>query len=146
MRPSDGRIHLWPAVVVVFLSILLTIGISSGVRLNAAPPPDFVALRVSSERADAAKASAYWELAVRVIQWKYNRVSGLPEQVPEDFKLPDATGKTTTSADRSAYWKKLREEWLRSENWHTTYGFDLSWLIRDVATLSHAVGNFVDHS
>ncbi len=143
MGPSDGRIRLWPVVVIGSLVILASIGITSGVRLKNAAPSDFAALRVSGQRADAEVAAAYWEKAVRVIQFKYTRASGLPEQVPEDFRLQYASGNTAPAAERAAYWNKLREEWLRAENWHTIYSFDLRWLLLDVVSFSRDLGNFV---
>jgi hypothetical protein len=83
---------------------------------------------------------------MRVIQWKYNRGTALPEQVPEEFRLPRDTDKAAIAqggAARSAYWAKLREEWLKPENWYTAYKFDLSWSVRTAQTMSQAVLSFI---
>jgi hypothetical protein len=81
-----------------------------------------------------------------VIQWKYVRTSALPEQAPAEFRIADDTGKAVDGASRLAYWSKLREIWLKAENWHTTYSFDMSWMTNDVQFMSRAILNFVrDH-
>ncbi len=145
MRPDDGRMSLWPLAVVGVIVVLAVASITPVRRLNPAPPSDFVALRSSANRSDASLAAGYWESAESVIQWKYSRTSTLPEEVPADFKLADHNG-TGNPAARSAYWAKLREEWLRADNWHTTYSFDASWIVVNVEALSHAVTSFVtDH-
>ena len=144
MRPSEGRIPLWPAAVVGFLVVIALSVISPTVRLNAEAPPDFVALHAPGVPANAATASAYWEIAVHAIQWKYNRGVRLPEQAPEDFRLLAASGKAATAEQRAAYWSKLREEWLRSENWHKIYTFDFSF-VHEAASLWHAMRSFITH-
>jgi hypothetical protein len=141
MRPTDGRTSLWPVGVVAVIVILSVASITPIVRLNTAPPSDFVALRSPAKGSDATKAAGYWEAAVSVIQWKYSRASALPEQVPADFRLAETSG--DSQAARAAYWTKLREEWLKADNWHTTVNFDLSWMIRDIQALLRAVTNFV---
>jgi hypothetical protein len=146
MRPDYGRMSLWPVGVVAVIVILAVASITPVVRLNSAPPSDFVALRSSAKSSDAARAAGYWDAAVSVVQWKYSRTSSLPEQVPVDFRLVDESGKGTNGdspAARAAYWEELREEWLKADNWHTTYSFDMSWIVRDVLALSRAVTNFV---
>jgi hypothetical protein len=146
MRPDDGRTSLWPVIVVAVIVILAVASITPVVRLNTALPSDFVALRSSAKGSDAAIATGYWAAAESVIQWKYSRATALPEQVPAEFRLVDESGKGPhgdSPAARAAYWAKLREEWLKADNWHTTYSFDMSWIIRDVLALSRAVTNFV---
>ena len=93
MRPSTGRISLWPAAVIGFVLVLAALSITPTLTLQAAPPADFVDLSASPAASRAATAKAYWELAVRVIQWKYSRGGALPEQVPEEFRMPSNPGK-----------------------------------------------------
>ena len=103
----------------------------------------------SAKGPDAALAAGYWKSAENVVQWKYDRTSTLPEQIPADFRLADNSGNGITvesQAARSAYWAKLREEWLKADNWHTTYSFDLSWMMHNALALSRGLTNFVkDH-
>jgi hypothetical protein len=144
MRPSEGRISLWPVGLIVLFVTLAAVSITPSVKLNPVPPADFVTLHASARGAKAAMAAEYWEVALRVIQWKYARASALPEQVPADFRLAD--GRPANVEDqgvRVAYWEKLREEWLRPENWHTDYSFDLTWPIRNGRSLLHAVLRFL---
>lgn len=146
MRPDDGRTSLWPAAVVAVIVILAVASVTPVLRLNSAAPSDFVSLRWSAKAPESTIAAGYWESAVSVIQWKYSRTSALPEQVPTEFKLVDNAGKGTTGESqgvRAAYWAKLRQEWLKADNWHTTLDFDLSWMTRDILALSRAVINFV---
>ena len=149
MRPSDGRLSLWPVAVIGVLVVLALASITPVLRLNPVPPSDFVTFKSSSKGPNAALAAGYWKSAENVVQWKYDRTTSLPDQIPADFKLADDSGNEITMENqgvRSAYWAKLREEWLKADNWHTTYSFDLSWMVRDALALSRGVTNFVrDH-
>lgn len=149
MRPSTGRISLWPAAVIGFVLVLAALSITPTLTLQAAPPADFVNLSASPAASRAATAKAYWELAVRVIQWKYSRGGALPEQVPEEFRMPSNPGKAVAveeGAVRGAYWAKLREDWLKPENWHTTFNLDLSWPARNAEEWSRAILRFIQQS
>jgi hypothetical protein len=133
--------------VAVFLVVLVlaALSITPTVKLNSAPPSDFVALRASSAGSKAALAGGYWEVAAGVIQWKYSRTSTLPAQAPAEFALANSKpDKIEDQASRAAYWAKLREEWLRPENWHTTYGVDLNWPVRNAKSFSRAIKQFID--
>jgi hypothetical protein len=149
MRPNDGRLSLWPVAVIGVIGVLAVASITPVLRLNPVPPSDFVTFKSSAKGPDAALAAGYWKSAESVVQWKYDRTSNLPEQIPADFRLADTRGNGITGgsqAARSAYWAKLREEWLEANNWHTTYSFDLSWMVRNALDLSRGVTNFVrDH-
>ena len=149
MSTNYGRMGLWPVAVIAFIVVLAAASITPTVKLNTAPPSDFVTLRASAKGPDTDMARGYWEAAVRVIQWKYTRTSTLPLQPPVDFRLADDSGKGANEespAARVAYWARLREEWLKADNWHTTYNFDVSWMARDAESVSRAATNFVrDH-
>jgi hypothetical protein len=145
MRPSDGRISLWPVAVIGFVLILAALSITPAMELRATPPADFVALRASAGVPKTAIAQGYWDVAVRVIQWKYNRGSALPEQMPADFVLPNDVGKPINVENRAirvAYWEKLREEWLRPESWHNTFSFDLGWVASSFQLVRHEILRF----
>jgi hypothetical protein len=144
MRPSDGKISIWPVGVIGLIVLLGVVSVTRIVRLNSEPPSDFVALRASTKGANSALAAGYWDAAVKVIQWKNERTSGLPEQAPADFRLAGDASKANGEdrAARLAYWAKLREEWLKAENWHTTYSFDLSWMVRDAQSVWRAALTF----
>jgi hypothetical protein len=143
MRPSEGRISLWPVAVIGCAVIFAALSITPTVKLKAVPPPDFVVLPM---RPDAARAEQYWQVAVRVTQWKHNRTAKLPEQAPPDFRLADVTGHPANYKDRAAYWAKLREDWPRPENWHTTYTFDAGWPLRNAQDLSREILDFINRT
>jgi hypothetical protein len=149
MRASDGRFSLLPAAILGFVLLLAALSITPAVQLKSVPPSDFAALRLSAAGRRDALAGGYWEVATRVTQWKYSRTSPLPAQAPADFKLAAGNGKPDRIEDqgaRAAYWAKLREEWLRPENWHTTYGVDLTWPAKSARNLSRMVMQFIHQS
>jgi hypothetical protein len=150
MRPDDGRLNLWPVAVIGFFAVLAAASITPVVRLNSKPPADFVAPRANAKGANSKEAAGYWETAVEVIQWRYLRTEQLPEKVPVDFALGNANPNASTpeeQAARAAYWSKLRQEWLRSENWHKTVNFDANWLLEDARAVSRGVHDFlIDHT
>lgn len=146
MRPSKGRISLWPAALTGLGLVLAALSISPTIKLKAVPPSDFVESRASAAAPQAALAAAYWEVAVRVIQWKYHRGNALPEQVPEDFRLVHDTAQPAVTEARIAYWAKLRKEWLRPENWQTTYDLDWSWPVRNARSMSREVWRFINQT
>jgi len=135
--------------VIGFVLVLAALSITPTLKLKSEPPSDFVAQRASGTAAKDTAAAAYWEVAVRVIQWKYNRGTSLPEQVPEEFRLAADNGQAARTEDhaaRAAYWAKLREEWLRPESWHTSISLDLSWPVRNAKSMSHDVLEFIHQS
>jgi hypothetical protein len=146
MRPSEGRMSVWPVAVIVFAGILAALSIESTVELTNVPPSDFVTLRASAVPPKTTLAEGYWQVAERVIQWKYNRTSALPEQMPPEFRLAGEPATVEARAARAAYWAKLRQEWLRPENWHTSYRFDGGWPLRDARGLSREVLRFINQT
>lgn len=147
MRAGEGLISLWPLVVIVVLVILSAFSITPTTKLIAEVPADFAALHVPGTTPDL--ATQYWQVARSVIQWKYNRSATLPEQAPADFIPLTHSGKLPTAMEqetRLIYWAKLREEWLRPDNWRTTYSFDLHWALRGVQNMTNEVLRFIHQS
>src|SRR6266516_4460534 len=101
MRPSDGRISLWPLGVIGFIVVLLVACVTVVVRLNTAPPKEFAELRATAKGPNAAEAKRYWDNAVQVIQLKYGRTSALPTQPPPEVVPGD---RKAEAAARQAYW------------------------------------------
>jgi hypothetical protein len=143
MRPSEGRISIWPVAVIGLAAMLFALTISPTVKLKSAPPSGF-ALGASN----TTPASEYWNVAVRVIQWKYNRTSALPEQVPAEFRLAENSvhPKIEDHAARAAYWAKLRGEWNKPENWRQTYRLDFSWMVHSAQSVSRVVMRIFDNT
>jgi hypothetical protein len=149
MRPSDGRIKLWPLAVIIIVFTFVALSVTPTVKLNNAPPADFVALHASAAGPKAALARGYWDVAARVIEWKYSRAVALPVEAPAEFALADGTDKPGNIEDQAAraiYWTKLREEWLKPDNWHTNYGVDWRWPARNAQELSRAIMQFINKS
>jgi hypothetical protein len=130
-------------VVVVVLS---AISITPSTKLKSDVPADFIALRAGGNAPDAALAAHYWKIATGVIQWKYSKASGLPEQAPPDFALATDIGKPLSKTEqlaRASYWAKLREEWLVPDNWHTTYALDGHWALHGLQILWDGTMRFI---
>jgi len=147
MRPSDGRFKLWPAAVILIVFVFAAVSTTPTVKLNSTPPADFVVLRGSAAGPEAALAKGYWEVTTRVIQLKYSRTTALPAEAPAEFRLVDGTGKPTKVEDqaaRAAYWTKVRMEWLKPDNWHTSYGIDWEWPVRNAKDCSRAIMQFIN--
>jgi hypothetical protein len=144
MRPDDGKFSLWPIAVVGFLAILAVASVTPVVRLNSSAPPDFAAVRAHGTSPNPAEAQAYWRTAADVLQWKYDRTTALPAAIPSEFTLADGThNRPEEQAARAAYWGKLRQEWLKSENWHKTVDFNASWIPNTVESVWQGVHDYL---
>ena len=144
MRPSDGRISLWPLGVIGVLIVLGVASVTTVMRLNSVPPKEFTTVRATAKGANAAEAQRYWDAAVQVIQLRYSRTSVLPAQPPAEFAPAD--GKSNAAA-RQAYWEKLRQEWLKADNWHKTVTFDVTWIWHDAESVWRGVHDWaMDHT
>jgi hypothetical protein len=70
-------------------------------------------------------AQAYWNCAVKQVQWKYGYASRLPDDPPPDFGL--ASGEVgpvaKDEAVRRHYWLQLRATWHVSSAWKTGYAW-----------------------
>ena len=145
LRPSAGKIDLWPLAVLLVVALLVAVSVTPTVQLKTDPPADFTDVRFPGKAGNAALAGAYWETAVKVIQGKYARTSALPERIPDEFKPAgesEQAGQSREEQMRSLYWSKLREEWLLADNWSTAYRLDISWLTRDIGSIARSVVNF----
>jgi hypothetical protein len=127
-------------------AILVALTITPSVKLRATPPPGFAT--VDAAAGSNASAAQYWSVAVHVTQWKYNRTSSLPEQVPSDFRLGETTGHLNVEdrATRAAYWSRLRAEWSKPENWHKAYHLDFDWIVQSAQSVSRVVKRLFDNT
>ena len=68
-------------------------------------------------------AQAYWNSAVKQVQWKYGYGSRLPIDPPPDFSVStDEIGPMAKDeAVRRHYWEQLRAAWNLSSAWKTQY-------------------------
>ncbi len=106
------------------------------VRLKSAPPPGFTARNShrghSLTSSEKQIAQAYWNAAVRSIQWAYPREESLPETPPPDFRVKKQFRQQSSNIDlsRDFYWRRLREVWRRPDSWQISYGWNTQWFNR----------------
>jgi len=144
MRPTDGKFDIWPFAVFGIIVVLVVVSVTPVVRLNSEPPSQFVQLGVRSGEPDEALAFRYWETCVKVIQWKYRHTDALPAAPPAEFQPADDSGRfrAQKAAARWEYWRVFRGEWLKQENWHTSYTVDVSWAWRNLQWFWKATTDF----
>jgi len=103
-------------------------------RLQSGMPPQFVDVRQNAGRAQRTAeqhlAQAYWDVAVRDVQWKYTYGSPLPDAPPDEFQLTiqPPPGSEPLSFSRVRYWQRLRQVWLLPTSWVGERGWSTEWL------------------
>jgi hypothetical protein len=115
-----------PVIVALFLA---TVGYGASrteYRLQPSMPREFFDSSVvpAAKRASELKiAAAYWDCAVRQIQWKYGYASRLPNEPPPEFSVsPTEFGAAAQDANtRSRYWLQVRKIWNMSSAWKTEH-------------------------
>ena len=140
-----GRFWLVPTVsVVLFFSFLVYFSTRprDRIQLSADPPPEFLLARpewdAKRRKAEQRLAQAYWECAVRVVQWHYYYGTELPPTAPALFRI-DAQAQpgaaTDTAATRDYYWQLLRKAWLQPQAWKVVHERDDEWLMKRIRPL-----------
>jgi hypothetical protein len=113
-------------IVTLVLAALAYASFSSEFRLQANMPAEFFdgSHLLSAKRAAEEKiAKAYWDAAVKQVQWKYGYASRLPDDPPPEFGVsssevgPVAKDETV----RRHYWLQLRATWHVASAWKTEY-------------------------
>jgi hypothetical protein len=68
-------------------------------------------------------AKAYWNCAVKQVQWRYGYASRLPDDPPAEFSVSASEVGTIAKDDavRRHYWQQLRASWNVSSAWRTEY-------------------------
>jgi hypothetical protein len=91
-----------------------------------------------------AMGQRYWDRA-RVVRWKYEYGTALPEVPPEEFRPAAETGVPERDADelRKAYWSNLQRLWLSPELWDKRYTVDFYWAPRLLDSIVTAIVNAV---
>lgn len=124
-----GRRKYDIAIIIGIVLVLLSVAsFRSEFRLQSDMPTQFFdGTHVPREkRASQEKiAKAYWNCAVKEVQWKYGYAHRLPEQPPEEFALsPEEVGPGASDAGlRLYYWQKLRSVWNISSVWKNQWEF-----------------------
>jgi hypothetical protein len=68
-------------------------------------------------------ARAYWDCAVKQVQWKYGYASRLPDDPPPEFSISasEIGPVATDEAVRRHYWQQLRANWNISSAWKSQF-------------------------
>lgn len=128
------QVALW-LVAMAASPLFIYLSTRSVMRLRSDPPLEFFDERnldASQRATEDVLAQAYWESAVRYVQWKYAFGKNLPDQPPPEFKA-DETGLPAEAlksdpAARARYWQKLRQVWTLPQAWEASYTWDPGWV------------------
>ncbi len=113
-------------IIAVLLAAIWYGFLRSELRLQPDMPVEFFdgsqlppANRASEEKI----AAAYWNCAVKQVQWKYGYASRLPDDPPPEFSISSSEMGPVAKDDavRRQYWLRLRRAWNRSSAWKTQY-------------------------
>ena len=99
-------------------------------RLTPDMPQEFIDFGTIQKRiAEQKIAQAYWNCAVRDIQWKYGYGHPLPADPPAEFAIAWVDlGETASAANRIRYWNNLRHLWYVPSVWRQQYVWDFTWI------------------
>jgi len=115
-----------PIIVALFLTIVAYGASRTEYRLQPNMPCEFFdssVLPAAKRTSELKVASAYWDCAVKQIQWKYGYASRLPDEPPPEFSVAsNEIGAAAQDANiRRHYWLQLRKVWNISSAWKTEY-------------------------
>jgi hypothetical protein len=113
-------------IVLLVLAALSYASFTSEFRLEEKMPSEFFDgsnLPPAKRAAEEKIAKAYWDVAVKQVQWKYGYASRLPEDPPPEFGilLSEVGPVAKDEAVRRHYWQQLRATWHVSSAWKTQY-------------------------
>lgn len=112
------------AIVVLVLGIVAYASFRSEYRLPEKMPREFfdpASVPAKKRATEEAIAKAYWDCAVKQIQWQYGYAHRLPEQAPPDFAMSRKLMGADDPVVRDHYWRKLRAAWTVSSVWEEEY-------------------------
>jgi hypothetical protein len=115
-----------PVILGLFLAFVGYGASRTEYRLQPRMPREFfdsLAVPAAKRASERRIAAAYWDCAVKQIQWKYGYASRLPDEPPPEFSVsPTEIGSAAQDADiRGRYWLQLRKTWNMSSAWKTEY-------------------------
>jgi hypothetical protein len=118
-------------IIGIVLVLLLLASFRSEFRLQAEIPKEFFdSTRVPREKRSSEQkiARAYWDCAVKEVQWKYGYAHRLPDDPPAEFLLSPADVGPIAKDEtvRRFYWQKLRATWNLSSAWKNQWELSFS--------------------
>jgi hypothetical protein len=113
-------------IVILVLAALAYASFSSEFRLKADMPTEFFdpsEVPPSKRALEEIVAKAYWDCAVRQVQWKYGYASRLPDDPSPEFGLSstEVGPIAKDEAVRRHYWHQLRATWYLESAWTNEY-------------------------
>jgi hypothetical protein len=139
-NPEAKRRGILGLIAAAFVLGALYVSIRPVMRLQAEMPSEFVDSRPdwNSQRllAEERLARAYWECAVKAIQWKYAYGTNLPDRPPAEFQVAMQGTRGATMDARERYWRRLRKLWSSSVPWRGSYELHTDYIARAVKLLS----------
>jgi hypothetical protein len=114
-------------IIVVFVLAVIAYGaIRSEFRLRPDMPTEFFdgsGLPPAKRASERKIAEAYWNCAVKQVQWKYGYAHRLPDEPAPEFSVSASeVGQVANDqAIRRYYWQKLGSTWNVSGAWTTQY-------------------------
>ena len=113
-------------IVLLLLAALAYASFSSEFRLKEDMPKEFFdgsQLPPKKRAFEEKVAKAYWDCAVKQVQWKYGYASRLPEDPPAYFGLSSTVVGAVAKDEeiRRYYWRRLRVTWHLQSVWGNEY-------------------------
>jgi hypothetical protein len=113
-------------IVALLLAAIAYGSLRSELRLQPDMPVEFFdgSQLLPANRASEEKiAAAYWNCAVKQVQWKYGYASRLPDDPPPEFSVSSSQIGPMAKDDavRRQYWLRLRRTWNMSSTWKAQY-------------------------
>jgi hypothetical protein len=123
------RRHDFIVIAALVLMVIAYGSFRSEFRLRPDMPIEFFdssSLPKSKRASEEKIAAAYWDCAVKQVQWKYGYASRLPDEPPPEFSISESQVGPVASneAVRRQYWQKLHVTWNVSSAWDTQYGLN----------------------
>ena len=129
------KIALW-LFAIVSTPLFIYLSTRPVMRLRQEPPAEFFDERdlEAAERAtEDVLAQAYWDSAVRYVQWKYAFGTNLPTEPPPEFRVDEKSVQSSGDLKiepgaRTRYWQKLRQFWGLPQAWDQSFTWNTGWL------------------
>jgi hypothetical protein len=133
-------------IVVLVLAVIAYNAIRSEFRLRPDMPTEFFdgsGVPPAKSASERKIAEAYWNCAVKQVQWKYGYAHRLPDEPAPEFSVSasEVGPVANDQAIRRYYWQKLGSTWNVSGAWTTQY----EWSSNSFRQALRAAGDWWGH-
>jgi hypothetical protein len=121
---AGSRKHEIAIIAALVILVVAYASLRSELRLRSDMPGEFFdRSRFPRPASEEKIAKAYWECAVKQVQWKYGYAYRLPDEPPAEFSVSVSELGPVAKDDtvRRYYWQRLRATWNVSSAWQTQY-------------------------